>query len=58
MIVKFNSEINKQYIGKVLSVCRLYDTTLERFIKWYRIKPLAHHGTWTVNENDIIKVYR
>ena len=58
MIVKFNSELNKRYIGKVLSVCYMYDTSLDRFIKWYHIKSLFHCDRWIVNENDILKVYR
>ena len=58
MIVKFNSKPNKRYIGKVLSVCYMYDAIVEQFVKWYHIKPLFHNETWTVNENDIVKVYR
>ena len=58
MIVKFNSKPNKRYIGKVLSVCGLYDSELENFTYWYTIKPLFHRGTWTVNMYDILKVYR
>ena len=58
MIVKFNSKLNKRYIGKVLSVCYMYDALVDQFVKWYHIKALFHNETWIVNENDIIKVYR
>lgn len=58
MIVKFNSEPNKQYIGKVLSVCYMYDPANDRFVKLYHIKALFHNETWVVNEYDVVKVYR
>lgn len=58
MIVKFKSKPNKQYIGKVKSVCGLYDSQLQKFVYWYHIQPLFHRGTWTVSQHAIVKVYR